>query len=106
MFADQIAGALYALTALVARLPWPWLYRTGDGIAALWRRLDARESRVARRNLELALPALPRAYRYWLILTDIDILSIYIDICQYRSYEIFKNAADFLLSAAVSWSPD
>ena len=28
----------------------------GDGIAALWRRLNARESKVAWRNLELALP--------------------------------------------------
>ena len=52
-----------ALVALLARLPWPWLYRLGDGIAALWRGLDARESRVARRNLELALPALPAVQR-------------------------------------------
>jgi KDO2-lipid IV(A) lauroyltransferase len=58
MRADFIAGFLHALVALVARLPWPWLYRTGDGIAALWRRLDARESRVARRNLELAFPGM------------------------------------------------
>ncbi len=61
--ADFIAGLLHALVAMVARLPWPGLYRIGDGIAALWRRLDARESRVVRRNLELALPALPRAER-------------------------------------------
>jgi len=63
MFADAIAALLHALAALVASLPWRWLYRAGDGIAATWQALDARESRVARRNLELALPALPAEER-------------------------------------------
>lgn len=58
MLADLTARFLHALAALVARLPWPRLYRIGSGIAVLWRRLDARESRVARRNLELAYPEL------------------------------------------------
>ncbi len=58
MFADRIAGLLFALAAAAASLPRRWLDAIADGIAALWRRLDARESRVARRNLELALPAL------------------------------------------------
>ena len=53
-----VAAVLFALTSLVGRLPWRWLYRGGDALAWLWRRCDARESRVARRNLELALPAL------------------------------------------------
>jgi KDO2-lipid IV(A) lauroyltransferase len=52
------ASCLYLLAAAVARLPWAWLNALGDAVAALWRRLDARESRVARRNLELALPGL------------------------------------------------
>ena len=42
----------------MARLPWPWLRRLADGMAWLWLRKDARESRVTRRNLELAYPEL------------------------------------------------
>jgi len=56
--ADFTARLLYFLAAALTRLPWPWLQRLGDAIASLWLRLDARESRVARRNLELAYPAL------------------------------------------------
>ena len=63
MFARFTAAVLYAIALLVASLPWPLLYRSGDAIAALWRRLDARESRVARRNLEMALPALDPGQR-------------------------------------------
>ncbi|MFD0738796.1 lauroyl acyltransferase [Lysobacter koreensis] len=55
---DLIARLLHFLAASLARLPWPWLLKLGDAIAALWLRLDARESRVARRNLELAYPDL------------------------------------------------
>ncbi len=50
------ATLLYLFAALVARLPWVLLHALADGVAWLWRRLDARESRVARRNLELAMP--------------------------------------------------
>ncbi|MCF7221554.1 lauroyl acyltransferase [Marilutibacter chinensis] len=57
------AALLYLLAAALGRLPWPWLMRLGDGVGALWRRLDARESRVARRNLELAYPDLLPAER-------------------------------------------
>ena len=53
-----VARLLYSLASAVARLPWPWLRRAGDAIAWLWTRLDAREARVARRNLELAYPEL------------------------------------------------
>ncbi len=60
---DSIARLLYALAALLARLPWHWLMRLGDVIAALLRKLDVRESRVARRNLELAWPELRAAER-------------------------------------------
>ncbi|WP_244244025.1 lauroyl acyltransferase [Marilutibacter alkalisoli] len=52
------AALLYFLAAALGQLPWPWLMVLGDGLAALWRRIDARESRVARRNLELAYPHL------------------------------------------------
>ena len=53
------ARLLYLITAALGRLPWSWLNRAGDFVAARWRRLDARETRVARRNLELAYPQLP-----------------------------------------------
>ena len=58
MSAARKARLLVLAATLLGRLPWPWLYRLGDGIASLWQRRDARESRVARRNLELALPGL------------------------------------------------
>ena len=60
---DLIARLLYALASVLTRLPWTWLLRLGDAIAALWLRLDARESRVARRNLELAYPELLPGHR-------------------------------------------
>ena len=50
------ATLLYLLAAAVARLPWSWLHALADGVAWLWRRVDAREARVARRNLALAMP--------------------------------------------------
>ncbi|MCI2262042.1 lauroyl acyltransferase [Xanthomonas indica] len=53
-----LASLLYRCAAAVARLPWPWLRHLADGLAGLWLRLDARESRVVRRNLELAYPEL------------------------------------------------
>ena len=58
MDATTKAGLLYRLTALFTRLPWPILRRLADAMAWLWMRIDARESRVARRNLELVFPAL------------------------------------------------
>ena len=55
----QLAAALlYVLAWSTARLPWRWQRPLGDALAAWWRRLDARESRVAMRNLELAYPQL------------------------------------------------
>jgi KDO2-lipid IV(A) lauroyltransferase len=58
-----VAAFLYAIASLLGRLPWSWLHAIGDAMAWLWRRLDARERRVARRNLELALPAIDAAAR-------------------------------------------
>lgn len=61
--ADLAARLLYLIAAALGRLPWPLLRRAGDGIAWLWQRLGARESRVALRNLELAYPELLPAQR-------------------------------------------
>jgi KDO2-lipid IV(A) lauroyltransferase len=63
MSAERQARLLVTAASLLGRLPWPALYRLGDGIAALWRWRDVRESRVARRNLELAFPQLPAGER-------------------------------------------
>jgi len=52
------AEAAFRAAAAFASLPWPLLRRFGDALAWTWARLDARESRVARRNLELAYPEL------------------------------------------------
>src|SRR5690606_14957432 len=53
-----LASLAYHAAALVGCLPWSWLRTLGDAIAWAWRRSDARESRVARRNLEIAFPDL------------------------------------------------
>ncbi|MCY7313834.1 MAG: lauroyl acyltransferase [Pseudoxanthomonas sp.] len=55
---ETTAGLLYRAAALLTSLPWPWLRGVADGLAWAWRRLDARESQVARRNLQLAYPEL------------------------------------------------
>ena len=60
---ELAAALLYALAWTVARLPWPLLRALADGVAALWVAVDARESRVTRRNLELAMPWLDTAKR-------------------------------------------
>ncbi len=63
MFAEIAAGVLYLLAALAARLPWSWLARVADALAWWWQRAGARESMVARRNLEIAYPELTSAQR-------------------------------------------
>ena len=60
---DAVARLLYLLAAGVGRLPWSWLLRIGDGIGACWDALEVRESRVVRRNLELAFAAAPLEQR-------------------------------------------
>ena len=55
---DVAAALLYALAWIAARLPWPLLRAIADGMARLWIAQDAREARVARRNLELIRPEL------------------------------------------------
>ncbi|MET0756115.1 MAG: lauroyl acyltransferase [Pseudoxanthomonas sp.] len=58
MTPQTLANGLFTLTAWLMRLPWPWLRGLADLLAWIWLRLDARESRVARRNLQLAYPEL------------------------------------------------
>jgi len=53
-----IARLLYLLMTMICRLPQCWLYRMGNGLAWCWQWIGARESKVALRNLELALPEL------------------------------------------------
>ncbi|MGV8961561.1 MAG: lauroyl acyltransferase [Stenotrophomonas sp.] len=53
---DTTAELFYRAAAALTRLPWAVLRSLADSLAWLWRRLDARESRVTRRNLELAFP--------------------------------------------------
>ena len=54
---------LYLLAALIGRLPWRWLYALGDAFGRLLRRVDARESWVAQRNLDIAYPELTASER-------------------------------------------
>ncbi|UXA54701.1 lauroyl acyltransferase [Xanthomonas prunicola] len=63
MKADVRARLLYATAATVGRLPWSVLKRMADALAWSWRKLNAREARVARRNLELAYPELSAKQR-------------------------------------------
>ena len=53
MDASTKAGLLYRTITLITRLPWPLLRGAGNALARLWIALDARESRVARRNIAL-----------------------------------------------------
>ncbi len=62
-FADLAGFLLYALAALVGRLPLRALRALGDAAAWLARVSNIREARVARRNLELIHPQLTDAER-------------------------------------------
>ncbi|MGV8940538.1 MAG: lauroyl acyltransferase [Lysobacter sp.] len=53
---DLAARLLFALAALLARLPWSGLYRLGDLLAAVVLRPRSRESRVTACNLQIAYP--------------------------------------------------
>lgn len=60
---NLLAHALYAFAALVARLPWRWLYRIGDLLARVVLRPASRESRVTACNLAIAYPDMHPAQR-------------------------------------------
>jgi KDO2-lipid IV(A) lauroyltransferase len=57
------ARLAYRAAALFTRLPWSWLRSFAHALAWVWIRMNARESRVTRRNLELAYPDLSPAER-------------------------------------------
>ena len=61
MDASTQAGLLHRTLALFTRLPWPVHRLLAASLAKLWMALDARESRVARRNIALVFPALDAA---------------------------------------------
>lgn len=61
--ASALARTLYLIAALIGSLPWPCLRVLANLVAWLWRITGRRESLVARRNLELAYPALTAAER-------------------------------------------
>ena len=60
---EAVAKTCHRVATLLTHLPWPWQRGLADAVAWLWCRIDARESRVARRNLELAYPELPPEQR-------------------------------------------
>lgn len=60
---DLLASLLHALATAIGRLPWPLQRGLGNALGNLARRLGSRESVVALRNLELALPELDTAAR-------------------------------------------
>lgn len=61
--AEIAARLLYWCARAFAALPWPMLARLADALAGAWLRVDAREAKVARRNLELIGPDWPPAER-------------------------------------------
>ncbi len=63
-----VAALLYALAWCVARLPWGLQRALAEAMARLWLRRNAREARVARRNLELVRADLAPAAREALVL--------------------------------------
>jgi KDO2-lipid IV(A) lauroyltransferase len=64
MKAELRARLLFRSATLFGRIPWPILKRLANLLAWNWLRLNSRESRVVRRNLELAYPELlPSARR-------------------------------------------
>ena len=65
--ADIAGTLLYALAALVGRLPLRALHRLGDIAAWMSRSLDLRETRVARRNLDIVYPQIDAAARLQLL---------------------------------------
>ena len=60
---DLLASLLHVLATAIGRLPWPLQRGLGNAVGDLARRLGSRESVVALRNLELALPELDTAAR-------------------------------------------
>ena len=62
-FSDVAGFLLYALAAILGRLPLRALHGLGDATAWLARMLDVREARTARRNLEIVYPQIDAVVR-------------------------------------------
>ncbi len=60
---QSTAKLYYRLASALTHLPWSWQRSLADTVAWFWVRIDARESRVTRRNLELTYPQLAPAER-------------------------------------------
>ena len=60
---ESTAKFYHRLASALSHLPWSWQRALADALAWAWHKLDARESRVTRRNLELAYPELPTERR-------------------------------------------
>jgi KDO2-lipid IV(A) lauroyltransferase len=58
-----LGNLLYLIAWAVGHLPWSWLHAASNALAAISDRSGSRESRVARRNLELAFPAMDQPAR-------------------------------------------
>jgi KDO2-lipid IV(A) lauroyltransferase len=65
--ADLAGMLLYALATIVGRLPLRALHGLGDAAARVSRTLNLRETRVARRNLEIVYPQLDAQARQQLL---------------------------------------
>lgn len=65
-----LAALLHALMRVIGRLPLRALHAIGAFLGALARRFDNRETRIARRNLELCLPELDPVARE-ILLADV-----------------------------------
>ena len=80
------ARLLYWCARAFSALPWSVLARIADALAAAWLRLDAREAKVARRNLELIGPDWPPAER------------------EHQLRAVLRSTARQLLETVVFWS--
>ena len=60
---QSTAKLYYRLARALTHLPWSWQRTLADTVAWLWRCINARESRVTRRNLELVYPELDTTQR-------------------------------------------
>ncbi len=60
---QSTAKLYHRLATVLTHLPWSWQRTLADAVAWLWSGINARESRVTRRNLELAYPELDAEQR-------------------------------------------
>jgi len=63
MKAHLLAAIAWYVSVALSRLPWRWQRWLATQLARLWQRRQARESKIAQRNLEWAFPELDQAPR-------------------------------------------